>query len=415
MGQELRKVVKYFIYKSLSENLQAADKHLFNPGILNNDDKKWILSVTNGDEMTLKTSEIYEWFKKHSQDGDISLNELNAIKNFYKNLKNYNKNIFPYINFVIDKPSEDISDFWAYMKEREYCINQLKRLPDVFKRNIKSLVDINIPQQHYYYLDELRRKFKHLADYLEIIERDLEPEEYQVLINKTFNSKVLKNSWEEIFTTLQNNYTHFLNVEEPFEEVIEKANYIGAEVVESLDTNDMKYIVVKVFNPEQMQEIGCGALWCLVTNATYHWDIYTNLTEFAYVIFDYKATEKKYFKMVYCEVDSQSEEEIRSEGLRMQLWAADNQTRLDDYTLDSIGIDMDKINKQIDQAVAKKIKPKKERKIQPYQHYDKNQLNIPFDDPGYKQVAEQLRKEINKIIKPPLLGGGSSNKHNKKL
>ena len=68
---------------------------------------------------------------------------------------------------------------------------------------------------------------------------------------------------------------------------------------------------------------------------------------------------------------------------------------------------LDKINNQIDKAVAKKIKPKKDKKKQSYQHYDKNQLNIPFEDsPEYRQVAEQIRK----IIKPPLLNGGSGNK-----
>jgi hypothetical protein len=159
----------------------------------------------------------------------------------------------------------------------------------------------------------------------------------------------------------------------------------------------MKYIVVRVFDPEQMREIGCGALWCLVTNGSYHWNLYTEWTEFAYVIFNYKATEKNYFKMVYCEVDSQDEQSIRETGLQMQLYALDNNTRLDEYYLKSIGIDMNKINTQIEKAVAKKIKPKREKKA-PF--INKKQLSLPFEEPEYRQVAE-LKKIINKIIKPP--------------
>jgi hypothetical protein len=246
-------------------------------------------------------------------------------------------------------------------------------------------------------LDDLRGKFKHVADYLDGIKNEIPEEEYQILINKTFNSKVLKNGWENIMQTLYNNRIHFLEVEEPFEDVIEKANYLGAEIVEAVDMDDMKYIVVRVFDPEQMREIGCGALWCLVTNGSYHWNLYTEWTEFAYVIFNYKATEKNYFKMVYCEVDSQDEQSIRETGLQMQLYALDNNTRLDEYYLKSIGIDMNKINTQIEKAVAKKIKPKREKKA-PF--INKKQLSLPFEEPEYRQVAE-LKKIINKIIKPP--------------
>ena len=407
MNHNLRNLVKYFIYKSLSENIQTAEKYFFKSGKLDENDKNIILDITNGDEMTFKISEIYEYFKNHLTATKISANELKSLYEFYGQLKNYDKNLFPYYQFTIDKPSDDILGFWAYMREREYCIQQMRRLPSVFIRNMKSLVDTKRPQDNHYYVDDLRGKFKHLAGYLENVKQEIPEEGYQIFINKSFNSKVLQNGWESIMETLFNNRIHFLEVEEPFEEVIQKAKYLGAEIVEAVNESDMKYIVVRVFDPEQMREIGCGALWCLVTNGSYHWDLYTEWTEFAYIIFDYKATEKNYFKLVYCETDSQDAESIRESGLRMQLWALDNRTHLDDSYLESIGVDMDKINNQIDKAVAKKIKPKKDKKKQSYQHYDKNQLNIPFEDsPEYRQVAEQIRK----IIKPPLLNGGSGNK-----
>lgn len=403
MGQDLRKVVRFFIYKSLSENIQTAEKYFFKSNKLNEEDREIILKITNGDEMTFKISEAYEYFKNHLTNNNITAHEIQSLKEFYRQLKSYDTEIFPYYEFAIDKFSSDILGFWAYMRNREYCIKELKRLPSVFTRNMKSLVDIKKPQEHYYYIDDWRDKFRHLANYLDNIKSELKPEEYQILINKTFNSKVLKNKWDDIFETLQNNYVHFLEVEEPFEDVIMKAESIGAEIVDSANDDNFKFIVVRVFSPEQMREIGCGALWCLVTNATYHWDVYTHWTEFAYVIFNYKATEKKYFKMVYCEVDSQEEKDIKEHGLSMQLWAADNQTRLDDYDLEAIGVNVDEIRNQIDKAIAKKIKPKREKKIQ----VNKNQLNLPFEEPEYRQVAE-LKKIINKMIKPPLLEGGLS-------
>lgn len=406
MAQDLRKFVKFLLYKSLSENIQTAEKYFFKTGKLDESDKHIILNITNGDEMTFKISELYEYFKKHSVKDEITNNEILAIREFYKQLKNYDKEIFPYFEFTIDRPSKDILGYWAYMKEREYCIKQLKRLPSVFIRNIKSLVDLKTPQEHKYYIDNIREKLKHFADAAEKIKSELPEENYQILINKTFNSKVMKNGWDDLYDTFRNNYYHFLEVEQPFEDVISTAKSIGAEIVEAVNTNDMKYIVVRVFDPEQMREIGCGALWCLVTNATYHWDLYTNWTEFAYVIFDYKAVEKKYFKLVYCEVDSQSEEEIVNGGLQMQVWAADNNTKLDEGYLESMGVDMDILNRQIEKAVSKKIKPKREKTIK--KQYDKNQIQIPFEEPEYRQVAE-LKKVINKIIKPPLSRGGSNN------
>ena len=397
MPQDLKKFVNFFLYKPLSENIQMAEKYFFKSGKLNEEDKQLILSITKGDEMTFKIAEIYEYFKNHLTSNNITGKEIQSIREFYRQLKNYDKEVFPYADFNINRTSKDILEFWAYMREREYCIKQLKRLPSVFIRNMKGLVNIKTLQEHYYYLDDLRGKFKHVADYLDGIKNEIPEEEYQILINKTFNSKVLKNGWENIMQTLYNNRIHFLEVEEPFEDVIEKANYLGAEIVEAVDMDDMKYIVVRVFDPEQMREIGCGALWCLVTNGSYHWNLYTEWTEFAYVIFNYKATEKNYFKMVYCEVDSQDEQSIRETGLQMQLYALDNNTRLDEYYLKSIGIDMNKINTQIEKAVAKKIKPKREKKA-PF--INKKQLSLPFEEPEYRQVAE-LKKIINKIIKPP--------------
>ena len=57
-----------------------------------------------------------------------------------------------------------------------------------------------------------------------------------------------------------------------------------------------------------------------------------------------------------------------------------------------------KANKiEVEKAVAKKIKPKREKKA-PF--INKKQLSLPFEEPEYRQVAE-LKKIINKIIKPP--------------
>lgn len=387
----------------LLENLQLADKYFFKTNKLNLADKEQILEWTNGDAYTFKIAEAYYHSKVYAfKNEQINNNFLKYLHSFYIHLKNYNPQVLPLVDYVIEKPSKDILNFMGYITTRAHYVEQLQNLPSVFIRNIKQL--ITKPRASRYDLDSDFQDLSGIVRAYKKISQELAPEDLSLYNKKAFTSK--SDSLYDVMEKMQSVYAYFLDVKEPYNTVLKKAKQFGVEVIQAENIKDVrKLIVLKIDSPEEMREMGCGALWCIVTDAYHYWDTYTQWTGSAFLIFDYNASANEYFKMVYCENDSQTEKEVRENGVMFNLFDASNNSMGDGDVLESIGVDMGKIESIIENQLVinyPKIKDNPVQKIRKV-HYDPSQLHLPFQEPEYQQVAE-LRKRIHGILLESLLG-----------
>lgn len=259
---------------SLLENIQLADKVYFNTGLLSNEDKEFILGITNGDHFTKIMSDIYYYVKENnifSKDKYIFKNDYNTINinEIYNELKVYNKNLLPLKDFDIYKNnSKNIYSVINYFNNRNYIKQILNKLPSTAVRNIRN---------------ELRteRNFKELKDYtnkfnyLTLITNQLSnrPENIKnKILNKAFKSN---NTIDDIIDFFD-----------------EKSNLVGSvgmtkkqllHVLDNTISSYLKYnkgniIVVDVQNHHDLKKLACNSLWCF----TYGRDNWKDFNKYSY-------------------------------------------------------------------------------------------------------------------------------------
>ena len=111
--------------KILNENNQLADKVYFKTGKLSEDDKKIILSITNGNNYTKLISDFYYYLKQ----GLFNQNELiKTLKQLYDDVLNYNKNVYPIIGYDVFNPS-NVSEIINGLQKRRKVIEEIRKLP----------------------------------------------------------------------------------------------------------------------------------------------------------------------------------------------------------------------------------------------------------------------------------------------
>lgn len=126
----------------LNENLQLADKEYFKKSKLSNEEREEILRITNGDNYTKLITDFYYYYFKEDpieftfgrpSDEEI----LKRLKDLYNDVENYNKNVFPLVEYDIYKP-KNVKTLIHALEDRREIIKNLNKLPSIAKRNLKN-------------------------------------------------------------------------------------------------------------------------------------------------------------------------------------------------------------------------------------------------------------------------------------
>lgn len=246
-------VVDFFQHKNLLiENLQLANKVYFNTGKLTEEDKNIILNITNGDNYTKIISDFYYEMKKTKQLDKLDFNSIIDLKFLYKDVKTYNKNVFPIVGFdVFNINPNDIDVIMRSLYKRRLIIQKIKDLPSIAIRNLKN--DIRkerIISQLDTYLHNLDYFFAH---YSLLSNRDKKMQEK--ILNKMFKNNI---TLSELLSFVEDKQNLIGGVEFTKEDIIELSKTEDFEIIYNHDNK----MIVRVDSPEGIKKIGCNSLWC---------------------------------------------------------------------------------------------------------------------------------------------------------
>jgi hypothetical protein len=310
MFSSIRKIIRESF--NLAENLQQADKIYFKTGLMSPDDRENILSITGGDGWTRLVADWYYHVMKVWKSSDFN-RDKKMIQEFYDDLKNYNKNVFPVefdlqeYNAQENERGKHILDLFSQLRERRYAVNELRKLPAIALRNFKDLIRTPNKSRSEYYYKDLADKLRELNKFIELLPKPgrfddeevaaRKEERRNIFMNKIFASK---NTLEDMVKIAQQ-FAYAFNTNEgeeiEREQVIDNLQYIEAELVQ--DTG--KVLVIKVNDQEAMEKLGCMSAWCFARpGAQSYWETYTDNLGYCYVIFDFsKDTFDSRFLMTY--------------------------------------------------------------------------------------------------------------------
>lgn len=304
--EHLRKIVKESL--SIAENVQQADKIYFKTGLLNDEDKERILDITGGDPYTRLVADFYYHLTKVWKNTNWKFDKQ-MLEEFYHNLKNYNKNVFPVQGDLMQYNAQEtergfhILDLYSMLKNREFAVQELRKLPKMAIDNLKSV--IRKPESNEY-------AFKIIGEKLRTLNRSIEnlpgpgrwddedtaarkEQRRRTLLNKIFAST---NSLEQMEkNALQFSMAFNAGADEIGKDgIIENLQYIDAELVQ--DSGNV--LVIRADDQEAMSKLGCTSLWCFARpDAEGDWQAYAPLG-YAYVIYDFsKDFEDATFMMTY--------------------------------------------------------------------------------------------------------------------
>lgn len=372
--RSLRKIVSETIQESLvfHENVQLADKLFFKTGKLTPEDREIIHKITGGDNFTNLVADTYYFVKNVIFKGsdDFFPNGLKMVRDFYKQAKSYDKNIFP-VQYDLNSYNQQnnshsdyhhIIDLLEMLREREYAINQLRKLPSIAIRNLKST--IKTPSINKFHFQDIATKLKELNSMLAILPKD--EVKRNILINKIFASR--NKTLDDVVKTASKISSGFNPVaaELSKKDLIRKINNINADLIQ--DSGDI--LVIRANDKEAIEELGCTSLWCFSiygSNSDF-WESYAQLG-FVYVIFDFaKEYTEANFLMVML---PDSGEVYASTNVPLyELGIHDTH----EYLI-SIGVDITMISR--DEAEMEKIRVEKQRAEQPEQpEHDPAQLSL---------------------------------------
>lgn len=269
----LRNLIKNIL---INENIQLADKVYFKTGKLEQSDKDFILSITNGDNYTKIITDLYFILEKYNYPEELK----EKLEKTYQQLKDYNKNVFPIENFDIlnNVNPVKLSDS---LKTRANIVKLIRRLPKIAIRNMRN--DIR-----------KERTLGELIEYLNNI--DYFMNHYGYLDNRDQETKM-----KFIKKMFKNNTT----IEDLMQFVVDKSEFLGGvkfteeDIIELSKHEDIdivynknKIMIAEVSSARGIKAIGCNSLWCFTygegyNNATSNWENYSHYGV-VYVIIDFR-------------------------------------------------------------------------------------------------------------------------------
>lgn len=241
--------MKNLIKQLLRENLQLADKVYFKTGKLSLEDKKEILSITNGDPYTKIISDFF--FNK--------IQDNKTLVGLYNQLKQYNKNIFPIKGFNINGV-DNIPDLVKALTEREKIINIFGKWPSIAKRNMQK--DIRTERngdEMYNYRDIV----EYADSFVEMLNNRNEDAKKAILMKMFPNNATL----EDVIDFAQEKENLLGGVDLTRKQIDE----ILKNDSEQYNELDVKYnkgniMIIEVSGPNGIKEIGCNSVWCFSYN-----------------------------------------------------------------------------------------------------------------------------------------------------
>jgi hypothetical protein len=277
--------MKAFIREYLHENLQQADKLYFKPGKLKPEFRQEIIGITHGDEYTRLISDICYYYVKTLKNA-INYGTIKKLREFYDELKSYNKNVFPIKGFSIDKPlsPHEVGTFIATLEDRKKLMINIKKLPSVAIRNLKA----EIRQERDY--SEMRDYTNDLGYFLGL---------YSMLGNR---DDKLKKSIENKMFTAGSTLESLLRFAEEKENLLGGAKFTKNKVKKIAKENEYDEVdviyekgdimVLDVTGVYGIKEIGCNSLWCFTYGSGFdmayrNWDSYSTNSH-VYIIIDFR-------------------------------------------------------------------------------------------------------------------------------
>ena len=291
----------------LSENIQLADKIYFSTGKLSPEEKEYILGITDGDVTTKIISDMYynakypvisDYMKKYYTSEEslkILSNDLlkdlkEHLPNIHKQLKTYDKNVFPIKDFdILNRNNNDSIDPYTF-EHRQKLLDNIDKLPSIAVRNLKGEIrkertgiEINkYNEQLEYFLLQL----SHLSN--------REPSMLEQIYKKLFKSGATLDSMID-FTEEKRNLIGGVPVtKEEIKEIIEDHPDLN-KVYEQGNV-----MVIEVYSPEGIKAIGCTSLWCF-TYGNDQWRNWNNdsTNDMIYAIVDFNEdTDSQYFMQI---------------------------------------------------------------------------------------------------------------------
>jgi hypothetical protein len=104
-------------HHALIENVQAAEKHYFKTGKLNNFDRQEIFKITGGDNYTKFIADVYDYWKGWAvKNGHTTIDEptMKWIVEIYNDLKNYNPNVFPVVELDVTNANAERNAYFGH-------------------------------------------------------------------------------------------------------------------------------------------------------------------------------------------------------------------------------------------------------------------------------------------------------------
>ena len=263
-----------FLFK---ENVQLADKLYRNAGKLNSDELNSIYNLTNRDNSTKLMCDLYYSLKNEYGDR-LKTPEKSVLKDYYNQIKNYNKNIFPIKNFDIYNMNESVSTY--ILNIRGYIINKIKELPTIAIRNLRSEIRLERGWNEF-------EKYKNDLDYL-IAQLSLlsnrDKNSTKNIYNKMFKSGMTLSKLINFADDKQNLIGGKKFTKQTIKKIIDNDSDGELEVVYDEDN----IMVVDVTGPNGIKKIGCNSLWCFTygENMYLMWQQYST-NHHSYVIIDF--------------------------------------------------------------------------------------------------------------------------------
>ena len=231
LGEDLDEIIRREIW-TMNENVQQMDKVYTNTGLFTDEDKKRVLSITNGDNYTKTMADIYAWLhqikpydrglerKEPKDEFDKYEGIRTTMKEIHDQLKGYNKYVFPIADFnPSDTSNHHPIEVWSAIKRRKIIIDFFRQIPSLFLRNIKEDIRKPIDIRHYeYYLND---ELNNLKEFFNKIDQ-LSDEKKTKILKKVFSSK--NKSIKDIVDFTSKLDVLFLSHSDEDNEVVSKVN-----------------------------------------------------------------------------------------------------------------------------------------------------------------------------------------------
>lgn len=370
----------------LSENIQLADKIYFKPGILNQDEKDFIIGITNGDNTTKLMCDLYfqskgKWNHEKSKK---------SLPNIYDQLLKYNKNYFPIKGFDLYNKNNNLTI--DLFETRNEIIKGMAELPSIAIRNLKD--DIR-QERDYSEFEEYKRSLTYFLSHISYLANRNE-KMIQKIYNKMFKSN-----------TNMNDLVHFVGEKE---NLLGGANITKKQILDVIKNNhhyelDLVYnkgniMVVDVTGPNGIKDIGCTSLWCFTygsgfDNAYRQWNNYS-YNDHVYVIIDFsEPSDSAQFMHVLIGPLLDNYNEDNEE--KSTLFDMANDKYYDPIRFMNFNFGKEDYRKIFHFDIEPEEQDTEAPKIEkPF--VDPNQLKIPFTEP-------EFMNELRKLIRKKLLVG----------